>query len=262
MKILITIAYDGTNYCGWQRQNNQVTVQEEVEKGIKKLFGRAIEVIGASRTDSKVHALGQRATFNVSTTIPLSNIPLALNNNLPNDIRITKAEEVKDTFHPQYNAINKTYSYKIYNSNIINPMYNNYAWLVKQKLNTSNMQKAAHFLLGKHNFLSFCATGSSAKTFEREIYDITINNREVTQNKFSQCNNMPIIEIFVTGNGFLYNMVRIIVGTLVYVGCGKLSVDDIKSILLSQDRTKAGITAPAMGLVLCNINYDFTTTTA
>ncbi|MCL1935633.1 MAG: tRNA pseudouridine(38-40) synthase TruA [Defluviitaleaceae bacterium] len=244
MKILTTVAYDGTNYYGWQRQNGQITVQEVLENAIKNLFGKHIEIRGASRTDSGVHATGQRMVFLQDTNIPMNNLPLAINNFLPKDIKILKTQEVKENFHPQYNAKNKTYTYKIYNEKIMNPLYNNYAWHVKPTLNIENMVLAGESLVGEHNFLSFCARGATSKTFVRTIYSIDI-----------QKNNDNIIEITINGNGFLYNMVRIISGTLAYIGYGKLKVEDMKHIIDAKDRTKAGITAPPQGLILKQINY-------
>ena len=258
MKILLTIAYDGANYFGWQIQKGQITVQEEVERGLKALFGKAIEARGASRTDSKVHALGQRAVFAAETTIPMGGLPFALNNYLPKDIRIMGAQQVSAGFHPQYDAKSKTYSYKIYNAPIMAPMYNNYAWHVKPPLNVAAMRQAAKVLVGRHNFLAFCAAGSSAKTFEREIYKIDITEDKLggAGDADTMLRKSKIIEISVTGNGFLYNMVRIIAGTLVYVGYGKISVEHMPAILASQDRTTAGITAPPQGLTLVSVKYS------
>ena len=242
--ILLTIAYDGTSYHGWQRQNGQITVQEQLEKGLSALFKTPVEIRGASRTDAGVHALGQRALLNIATTIPMESLPLAINNELPRDIRVVQAQVVEDGFHPQYNAKGKTYSYKIYNNAIMNPMMRNYAWLVKPYLNVEDMHTAAHSLVGYHNFLSFCAAGGSAKTFEREIYSIDVR-------RDSGC----VVEIVVTGSGFLYNMVRIIAGTLAYVGYGKIGVGEVEGILKARDRTLAGITAEAQGLTLVEVFY-------
>ena len=244
-KILLTIAYDGTAYHGWQRQNGQITVQEEVENGLTKLFNTPITIRGASRTDAGVHALGQRATFDIATTIPMASLPLAINNGLPRDIRVVKAQVVPEDFHPQYDAKGKTYSYKIYNKAITNPMLRNYTWLVKPTLDVATMHKAAQELVGYHNFLSFCAAGGSAKTFEREIYAISVTTST----------DPHVIEIKVTGNGFLYNMVRIIAGTLAYIGYGKIDASQLGAILKAQDRTLAGITAEAQGLTLVEIEY-------
>lgn len=243
MKILLTISYDGTNFHGWQRQNGQITIQETLENALFSIFSERIITRGASRTDARVHALGQRATFTANTRVPMENLPLVINNKLPKDIRIMKAKYVSESFHPQYSAKNKTYCYTIYNAKIINPIYTNYAWLVKPKLNILAMENATKYLLGEHNFLAFCASGSNAKTFTRTIYNIKIKDES------------PNLIISITGNGFLYNMVRIIIGTLVYVGQGKLQSEYVKHILLSQDRTLAGITAPPQGLSLNRIEY-------
>ena len=246
MKILLTIAYDGTNYFGWQKQNEQITIQEEVENAISKVYGRPLTIRGASRTDTGVHARGQRAMFSLEhNNIPLDKLPLAINNKLPAAIKIMKATEVFDDFHPQYKAKNKTYQYKIYNANIIDPVYNNYAWHVKPTLDIEKMKRAAVCLLGEHDFNAFCAAGSSVTSTIRTIYHIDITR--LTDN---------MISIVINGNGFLYNMVRIIAGTLCYIGYGKLDVADMQKILLSKDRTTGGITAPPQGLTLVQINYD------
>ena len=245
MKILLTVAYDGTNFFGWQKQNEQITIQEELENALSKVYGKPIAVRGASRTDTGVHAKGQRAMFEIEqNNIPLHKLPLAINNQLPRTIKIFKAVEVPADFHPQYQAKNKTYVYQIYNANILDPVYNNYAWHVKPVLDIKKMQAAAQYLIGEHDFNAFCAAGSSVKSTIRTIYSIDI----------SQVNNLVTIRI--NGNGFLYNMVRILAGTLSYIGYGKLSVGDMQTILASKDRTTGGITAPPEGLSLLHINYD------
>ena len=241
MTNLLTIAYKGTNYSGWQKQQNANTIQETIEIAIKKLFGKSLEIRGASRTDAGVHAQGQRAIFIHAHTIPMDNLPLAINNFLPEDIRIIKAEFVNESFHPQYDAKNKTYKYRIYNKRIMNPL--EIAWHVNINLDISFMKEASQFLIGTHDFSSFCAAGATTKTTVR-----TVNNLEISKHG-------DIIEILINGNGFLYNMVRIIAGTLVYVGYGKLQVEEVFNILQSKDRTKAGITAPPQGLTLLEINY-------
>ena len=245
MKILLTIAYDGTNYFGWQIQDNFITVQGEVEAGLKRLFSKAIEIRGASRTDSGVHALGQRAVFTIDTTIPMENLPYAINNNLPRDIRVTKAVVVEESFHPQYLAKNKTYRYKILNMPHMNPLLNNYAWHVPRTLDIEKMKEASKFVIGEHDFDAFCASGATTKTSIRTVYDLQVKTGEDS-----------IVYIEINGNGFLYNMVRIIAGTLVYIGYGKLQVSDMEKIIASKNRTLAGITAPPQGLTLMEINYE------
>lgn len=245
MKILLTIAYDGTKYFGWQYQNGFITVQEEVEKALSKLFNTRVNIRGSSRTDKGVHALGQRATFEIQTSIPLSNLPYAINNLLPKDIRVHKAEEVEESFHPQYDAINKTYVYKIYNAPFHNPLLNNYAWHVNRELNIDKMKEASIHILGEHDFSAFCASGATSKTKTRIVNSLEIYKQD------------NIIAIEINGNAFLYNMVRIITGTLVYIGYGKLQPSDMPIIISSLDRAKAGVTAPPEGLSLMYINYSF-----
>ena len=244
MKILLTIAYDGTNYFGWQLQDDFVTIQGEMEKALAKLFNKRLEIRGASRTDRGVHAYGQRAVFTIDTTIPMQGIPYAINNILPRDIRVHSAKVVERSFHPQYDALYKIYTYKIYNSKFIDPILNNYTWHVPQQLDINKMQEAAKSLIGTYDFAAFCATGSSTKTTVRTIYSIDITTTEEKS-----------IVIKIKGNGFLYNMVRIITGTLVYIGYGKLQVADMAKIIMSKDRTKGGITAPPQGLCLTHIEY-------
>ena len=251
---LLTIAYDGTHYHGWQSQTANpmaghptqlLTIQQSVEDGLRQLFGCAVAVRGASRTDAGVHALGQRATFTANTRIPAVSLPLAINDKLPRDIRVMAAQVVTDpSFHPQYAAKRKTYTYRIYTGKIMNPLLNTEAWHVKPVLNLAQMNAAAQVLVGEHNFLSFCAVGGSAKTFERTIYDVGVT--KIGDNT---------LELRITGNGFLYNMVRIIAGTLVYMGYGKLDYRDMAALLAGRDRTRVGVTAPAHGLILQAIFY-------
>lgn len=242
-RILLTISYDGTNYCGWQRQKNAVAVQEEFEKACSKLFKTDIESIGASRTDAGVHALGQRAVIDVETTIPTDKIPLALNSFLPDDIVVTHAEEVDLDFNPRFRALKKTYEYRIYNNTFRNPLYRNYSEYVREKLDINSMSRASEALIGEHDFKGFCASGNSSKTTVRKIYSLDVIKEE------------DFLVIRVCGNGFLYNMVRIIAGTLIYVGMGKISPDSMEEIISSCDRTKAGKTAGPSGLTLIKIVY-------
>lgn len=242
-KNLITIAYNGTNFYGWQKQENGPTIQSSVEDALKKLFSYNIEIRGSSRTDAGVHAIGQRAVFFHEHTIPMENVPLALNNFLPQEIRILKCEEVDFDFHPQYDAKNKTYKYRIYNKRIMNPLEYNLAWHVNKYLDICKIKNASKSLLGTHDFSAFCAVGSNTKTKIRHINYIDIERIG------------DIVEIIINGDGFLYNMVRIIAGTLAYVGYGKLREKDVYLALESKDRSKAGITAPACGLTLVQVNY-------
>ncbi len=242
-RILLTISYDGTNYSGWQKQKNAVTVQGEFDKACSTLFKTDIESIGASRTDAGVHALGQRAVIDVDTSIPAEKIPLALNPLLPDDIVVTHAEEVGADFNPRFKALKKTYEYSIYNAPFRNPIYRNYSEYVRCELDLDSMRTACEAFVGEHDFRAFCASGNSSKTTVRTIYSLDIEK------------DGDFIKIMVTGNGFLYNMVRIIAGTLIYVGEGRIAPDDLPEIIASRDRRKAGKTAGPSGLVLVKIMY-------
>lgn len=244
MNILIKIAYDGTNYFGWQKQKYEKnTIQEKIENAFFKLLNKNISIRGASRTDSGVHSLGQRALIKDDIVIPINKIPFALNSVLPSDIVVTDAEYVNDDFHPQYSVIKKTYEYKILNDKFRNPMLRNYSEFVYSYLDIEKMQEASKYFIGTHDFKAFCSSGGNSKTTIRTIFDLTIER------------NNNIINIKVSGNGFLYNMVRIIVGTLIYVGENKIMPSDISNIILSKDRAKAGKTVSPKGLTLVDIYY-------
>ena len=243
MNILLTISYDGTNYHGWQRQKDFITVQGKLEEGLTNLFKKYITVRGASRTDSGVHALGQRANFYIDTTILVKNMPYAINNFLPNDIVVTDAKLVEENFHPQFDTKNKTYRYQIYNNKFPNPMNINYSWFLKNDINIDLIREGSKYILGEHDFSCFCASGSYSTTNIRTVNFIDIKEED------------NYINFYINGNGFLYNMVRIIVGTLYYVGINKIEPKKIKEIILSKDRTQAGKTAPACGLTLMEVNY-------
>ena len=243
-RVKLTIAYDGTNYCGWQVQPNGITVEEVLNKALQKLTGEDILVIGASRTDSGVHALGNVAVFDTKTTIPAEKIAMALNQRLPEDIVITKSEEVPLDFHPRYCDCSKTYEYHIINTRIPIPTKRLTNYFVSYNLDMDKMRQAASYLVGEHDFVSFCNVRTDVENTVRTItsLDILQNGDEIT--------------IRITGNGFLYNMVRIIVGTLIRVGRGFYEPEKVKEILEAKDRKAAGVTAPAHGLVLVEIKYD------
>ena len=245
MGILLTIAYDGTNYCGWQMQKNGLSVHGALEIALQKIFNCNFSMLGASRTDAGVHALGQQAHLMLEGTnpIPLDKLPLAVNSVLPPDIRIMAAKQVSDSFHPINDAKSKTYSYRIYNDRYQNPLMRQYSAFVPTTLDMEKMAQAAGFFIGEHDFAAFCASGSSVKSTIRTIYNLNVTKQ----------NN--IIEITVNGNGFLYNMVRIIAGTLTDVGCGKIIPDEIPYIIASADRVRAGKTMPPQGLTLVKIFY-------
>ena len=245
-KMLLTVAYDGTQYCGWQKQKDEniKTVQRALEDGLEQLFGKKIECVGASRTDRGVHALGQRVMIDVETTIPAEKIHLAAKSFLPEDIVIVKGEFVPDDFHVRYDVINKTYEYKILNAKVKNPLLRNFTQFVYEPLNLENMKIAADFFIGEHDFKAFCSAQTEVKSTVRQIFSTNVEK------------NDDIITISVNGNGFLYNMVRIIAGTLIEVGRGKINPYDIPSIIEEKQRSKAGFTAEPQGLCLMCINYE------
>lgn len=242
-KILLTIAYDGTNYFGWQKQNNKPTVEGEIIKACSKIFTNEFELIGSSRTDRGVHALGQRATIQTEATIPTDRICNALNSNLPDDIVIRDAQDVNLDFHVRYDVKQKTYEYKVFNDLYMIPQLRNFVAFERKKLNIYNMRLASAYFIGEHDFKSFCSSQTAVKTTVRTIYDIQISE------------NNNIIALKITGNGFLYNMVRIIAGTLLYVGLGKIDPKSIIDIINSKDRNRAGKTLVPQGLTLIDIKY-------
>jgi len=249
--IKLTLQYEGSGFSGLELQPGKKTIRGELEKALFKLFKTRIKIITASRTDSGVHALCQVVNFKLKHSIPTTKIVMALNSVLPDGIRAIKAQEEK-SFHARYDTKNKEYEYLIYNGQILPPFSRNFVWHVKPKLNLTAMRKAAKVLVGNHDFSSFCAAGGDDKNFVRIIHSLAVGysllgiwEREKTK----------VISIKVKGNGFLYKMVRNIVGTLVDVGLGKLTANDIKLVLKAKDRNKAGRTAPAQGLCLVKINY-------
>ncbi len=239
----VVIAYDGTNYHGFQIQDNAITVQEKVQVALKELLKQEARIISASRTDSGVHARGHVFNFKLDSSIPTENLAIALNTVLPADIVALSAEEVAEDFHARYFAKGKKYSYQIYNDDFQLPFFRNYSYHIKDKLNLSAMRQAAKYLIGEHDFSSFRAAGCNAKTTIREIYQIKLKKQDC------------LVKIEVEGSGFLYNMVRIISGTLIEIGLAKKEVSEIKDILLAKDRLKAGFTAPAKGLFLEKVYY-------
>lgn len=242
-RIKLTVAYDGTKYSGWQIQKNAITIEEVLNKTLSKFFRENITVIGASRTDSGVHALGNVAVFDANVTMPSDKISYAINNLLPDDIRIQKSEEVAADFHPRYCNTRKTYEYKIYSSQFPNPMARLYSLFVYYALDEEKMQQAADYLVGEHDFKSFCTPKEDVENTVRTIYYIKV----IREGNF--------VKIRINGNGFLYNMVRIIVGSLLKVGMGMIRPEQVKEILEAKDRTKAGHKAAACGLTLLEIQY-------
>lgn len=242
-KIHLIVEYDGTDYAGWQRQSNAMTVQEWLEKAVKKLTGETVCVHGASRTDAGVHALGQSAHFETESRIPADKFSFALNTLLPPDIRVVKSEEVDADFHSRFSGKGKRYRYLFYAAPHAGALNRRTHAHVIYPLDVEKMANEAATLVGTHDFGAFAASGSVVKDTVRTIY-----RADVTQNG-------PEIQLVVEGNGFLYNMVRIIAGTLIGVGSGKLEPGAFKRAIESGSRLDLGITAPAHGLTLMEVFY-------
>lgn len=242
-RVRLTVAYDGTNYHGWQVQPGAVTIEGELNRCLSELLQEDIQVIGASRTDSGVHALGNIAVFDTAARMPAEKFAYALNQRLPEDIRIQDARQVPPDWHPRHCNSRKTYEYRIYLSEFPMPVKRLYSLFSYHKLNLENMREGAAYLEGEHDFKSFCQVGAQVETTVR-----TICSAEVLEEKDE-------VVIRVCGTGFLYNMVRIIVGTLLEIGQGKREPMEMISILEAKDRKMAGPTAPAHGLTL--VKYEF-----
>lgn len=244
MTYKLTMAYDGTAYHGWQVQKNGITVQEVLQNVLKDIFKADIAVTGCSRTDAGVHAKTYVCSFSADTTIPPGKIPFVLNTHLPEDIRAYNCSAVEDGFNARFQTVTKAYEYKIVNRPFQDPLMRNFAWHYPVKLDVEKMRKAAQIIKGERDFAAFCAAGSKVKTTVRNVTELSVKEED------------GIITVRAAANGFLYNMVRIIVGTLVYVGNGKLSVEDVKTALEKKDRRLCGITAPPQGLALVEVNYE------
>ncbi|MCR4998603.1 MAG: tRNA pseudouridine(38-40) synthase TruA [Lachnospiraceae bacterium] len=245
MRVKLVVAYDGTSYCGWQVQPNGVSVQQVLNETLSELFGQEIAVVGASRTDAGVHALGNVCAFDVDTRMPGEKIAYALNQRLPDDIVIQESAEASSDFHPRFSKNDKTYEYRILNRRFALPTIRNTTYFFHHKLDVERMQKAADYLVGEHDFTSFASIHSQTNTFVRTIYEISVTR-----------DSDDIVTIRVRGNGFLYNMVRIIAGTLIQIGTGLKEVEDMPRILEGKNRELAGPTAPPEGLTLIHISYD------
>ncbi|MCD8180986.1 MAG: tRNA pseudouridine(38-40) synthase TruA [Firmicutes bacterium] len=243
MNIKLKLQYDGTAYHGWQIQKNAVTVQETVRNAVEKITGEKINLIGCGRTDTGVHAEGYVCNFHTQSRIPCEKYPYALNACLPDDIVCFGAEEVEDDFHANKSAVKKRYVYKILNREFSDAVMHRYAWHYKYPVDIDKMRAAAKAFEGEHDFVGFASSGFSVKTTVREIYSLDVSR------------DGDIITVDVTGNGFLYNMVRIITGTLVFAGTGRINPDDMREIIESKDRSRAGITAPPQGLCLKEVYY-------
>ena len=244
MRVKLVVAYDGTDYCGWQVQPNGITVEEVLNRELSRLLKEEITVTGASRTDSGVHSLGNVAVFDTDTRMPAEKISYAINQRLPEDIVVQDSCEVPENFHPRFAASQKTYEYKILNRKFPMPTLRRDTLFYCHPLDEGRMRQGAQFLVGTHDFTSFSSVKAQTNTFVRTVYELTVERTED-----------DIIHIRITGNGFLYNMVRIIVGTLINVGRGACPPEKVKEILEARDRRKAAATAPAKGLVLKHIRY-------
>lgn len=260
-RIMLTVAYDGTNYHGWQLQDNGDTIEEELIRAIERVTivcGDAVTLIGGSRTDAGVHALCNVAVFDTESRIPGEKFSYALNAHLPEDIRVVKSEEVAADFHPRKMDTVKTYEYRIYNAEFPLPTKRLYSHFSYTVYDIEKMRQAAKYIEGEHDFTSFCTVGAQVDSKVRTVYSCEVitegnigkNEREKDGKDVGQD-----IIIRVTGNGFLYNMVRIIAGTLMEVGRGQIDANDIPAIIDAKDRSKAGPTAPACGLTL--VKYEF-----
>lgn len=242
-RIMLTVSYDGTAYAGWQRQQNAASIQQTLEDTLQSLIGEKVTISGASRTDAGVHALGQVAHFDSVSGIPPEKYCYALNTRLPKDIRVIASQEVDPMFHARYSARGKTYRYQIHNSPHASAIHRNHRAHVIPPLDIDRMRTAAQAVLGEHDFKAFAASGSEAKSTIRNIRSIDIKKHD------------ELIEMTVEGRSFLYNMVRILSGTLIYIGSGKLPPDALDHALRSGSRLDLGVTAPAHGLTLVCVRY-------
>jgi len=246
--IAMKIMYDGTDFHGWQIQPNGITVQETVENTLKKITGEDIKVTGCSRTDAGVHAADYVLNFFSDTKIPAEKLPYAFNNNFKSDsVSAIAAFDVDAEFNSRFSSIGKRYIYKIHNSGISNPFTGRFCWKFPYKLNIDEMQKASQYFVGEHDFSAFMAAGGSQKTTVRNVYKCTVERDPEWDTD---------IIVTVESNAFLYNMVRIITGTLAEVGCGRINAEDIPAIIESRERKNAGMTAPPEGLHLFKVFYD------
>ncbi len=243
MRVRLIVAYDGTDYHGWQLQPNGITIESVLNQALSDLLKEDIQVIGASRTDSGVHSLGNVAVFDTNTRMPAEKISYALNQRLPEDIVVQKSEEVAEDFHPRHCDSRKTYEYKILNRQFRDPTRRRDMYFYHHHLDEHKMQKAAEYLVGEHDFKSFCSVHAVVESTVRTIYELTVKR------------DGDAIYIRVTGSGFLYNMVRIIAGTLIQAGGGIIEPEKVKDILAACDRSAAGPTAPAHGLTMQGITY-------
>lgn len=241
--IKLTLAYKGTGFHGWQRQKEDKSIQEYIENAVFEITGEKCDVYGCGRTDAGVHAIEYTCNFRSDMKIPCENIPYALNHLIPDDICIFKAEDAPDDFHSRYSVTKKEYVYKILNTEFPDVFLKDFSWHYRYKLDLNLMKKAASYIIGTHDFSAFCASGATVTDFTRTVYSLDIDK------------SGDVFTIDITGDGFLYNMVRIIAGTLAYVGGGRIAPEAVADIISSKDRRLAGPTAPPCGLYLKKAYY-------
>ena len=244
MRYLLRVAYDGTEYCGWQIQPGLRTVEGTLKSALNKLMGTEVPMIGASRTDAGVHAEGNVAVFDCDTTIPADKIKYALNNMLPEDVVVVESKQVEDNFHPRHCDCKKTYQYRILNTPLPDPNRRRNTYFYRGSLDIAAMREAAGYIVGTHDFICFMAAGSQVKDTVRTVYSLELEREN------------DVVTMTIQGNGFLYNMVRIIAGTLIMVGRGQIKPQEVKNIIDKRYRREAGPTAPAKGLTLKVIEYE------
>lgn len=242
-RLLFKIRYDGYDYHGWQVQNNALTVQEVFQNAVQKLFGERLDVKGCSRTDSGVHANMYCVSIDTDMNITCDNAVMALNTYLPNDVACYECSEVDMDFHPRYSCVSKEYVYKIYNGKYRNPFYDRYAFWYKYPIDVDYLNQQAQAFVGTYDYSGFCSIKTDVEDTVRTIYSCCVYREG------------DIVYFKVKGNGFLYNMVRIMVGTLLFIAQGKIKENELKEVILTKDRKRAGKTAPPQGLYLNKVNY-------
>lgn len=240
----LIVAYDGTNYNGFARQPNGVTIVETLEEAVEKIVQHKVYILGAGRTDTGVHAAGQCCIFDSETKVPVERLAKAINSQLPKDISVQSVEKVSDEFHPRFGAKRKTYRYQILNAKQRSPFLDKYTLLYPYEMDLDKMRLAAEKMVGTHDFKCFCSSKTDVQDTVRTIYDINIYQQD------------ELVTVDICGNGFLYNMVRIIIGTLLKVNEGKLEPNDITRVIESKERNLAGPTAPPQGLTMLKIIYE------
>lgn len=244
MRVKLVLSYDGTRFSGWQRQPNGRSIQETLETAISEITGEETKIIGSGRTDAGVHAEAQVAHFDTNSSVPVERFYKAINAKLPSDVKVLSSEAVKNDFDACRAAKKKTYRYLFYKSNVELPLFERYAQKLSDDVDIKKMQSAAELFKGRHNFKGFCASGTGAVTFEREIYEIKIQEK----NEF--------LSVLVTGGGFLYKMVRMVVGALIAAGKGKIGEKEISEAFLRGEQIKGVTTLPAKGLTLVDVKYE------